>query len=286
MVRRLSSGWSGHGAAAAGHAGAVGLVVLALYGCWFGVADRFAVFLYGHLGATPFDAETRSRYWMAGLVAAGIVLAGYGGANWCLGRVAALCRRGYRPPAWQRVWLLAAPLTAGGVVAITTTVNAPTLPLRDALFSALAALVGLALALPFGEWAASRPVETAWALVHGLGMVPVLGLGYAPERATAGWLTSTRLAWAVAAGALIVSALWLGLLSVLRWWRKVPGPHWIELLWVGFAWMYLLGPLAHHLLATPPSYRYISVAANFFSRRLVVQGAVWLVATALALGAA
>ena len=55
---------------AALHALPIAVFVLGLYGYWFGIADRYAVFLYEHLGATPFDAVTRSRYWMAGLVAA------------------------------------------------------------------------------------------------------------------------------------------------------------------------------------------------------------------------
>ena len=36
-------------------------------------------------------------------------------------------------------------------------------------------------------------------------------------------------------------------------------------------WSYLLGPLAQHLLMTPPAYRYISVADNFFASTLAVQ---------------
>ena len=49
---------------------------------WFAVADRYAVFLYEHLGATPFDAVTGSRYWMAGLIANGFVLVLYTATMW------------------------------------------------------------------------------------------------------------------------------------------------------------------------------------------------------------
>jgi len=45
--------------------------VLALFYYWFVVANRYVIFLYMHLDATPFDERTRSRYWMAGLVATG-----------------------------------------------------------------------------------------------------------------------------------------------------------------------------------------------------------------------
>ena len=59
------------------HAVPISLFVLGISYYWFAVADRYAIFLYGHLGATPFDEVTSSRYWMGGLVAAGFVLLGY-----------------------------------------------------------------------------------------------------------------------------------------------------------------------------------------------------------------
>jgi len=37
------------------HAVPISLFVLGLFYYWFDVADRYAIFLYGHLGATPFD---------------------------------------------------------------------------------------------------------------------------------------------------------------------------------------------------------------------------------------
>ena len=43
---------------------------------WFAVANRYVIFLHAHLDATPFDDVTRSRYWIAGLVASGIVMVG------------------------------------------------------------------------------------------------------------------------------------------------------------------------------------------------------------------
>lgn len=46
---------------AALHATPVAVLVLGLFYHWFAVADRYAVFLYDHLGATPFDAITSSR---------------------------------------------------------------------------------------------------------------------------------------------------------------------------------------------------------------------------------
>jgi len=141
------------------HAIAVTACVLGLFYYWFALADRYAVFLYGHLGATPFDAGTSSRYWMAGLVAAGVVLVVYAVANWVPGRLARAMRTRYDPPPWQRVWLLSAVPVAIGVVAITTRLNAPVLPTAVALSCVLTALSGLALALPAGGMAAHAPAR-------------------------------------------------------------------------------------------------------------------------------
>ena len=110
------------------------LFVLGLFYYWFAVADRYAIFLYGHTApgiplAQPFDAMTRSRYWMAGLVAAGAVMVIYIVFNWFLGRLAIRRGQHYRPPAWWRVWVLCALPLIIGIPAITMTRNTPTLPL-------------------------------------------------------------------------------------------------------------------------------------------------------------
>ena len=94
------------------HALPVSALMLALYGYWFGIADRYRVFLYAHNGATPFDSVTGSRYWMAGLVAAGVVLVLYTGVNWLAGRAASWRGRRYALPDWRRVWILDTPISA------------------------------------------------------------------------------------------------------------------------------------------------------------------------------
>ena len=37
------------------HAAPITLFILALFYKWFALDDHYAVFLYGHLNATPFD---------------------------------------------------------------------------------------------------------------------------------------------------------------------------------------------------------------------------------------
>lgn len=156
------------------HAAPVSAVMLGLFYRWFAIAERYAIFLYGHLGATPFDRVTRSRCWMAGLVAAGIVMVAYGLANWALGRVARLRNQASVPPAWRRVWALCAPALTVGIPLITTRANDPTLPLTDAVVCVVAALVGLVFALMPGAVAAARPADLVWTAVHGAGLMPAL----------------------------------------------------------------------------------------------------------------
>ncbi len=64
------------------YAAPVSSFVLGLFYYGFGVADRYAVFLYDHLGAGPFHGRTVNRYWMSGLVASGAELVLYAIANW------------------------------------------------------------------------------------------------------------------------------------------------------------------------------------------------------------
>jgi len=73
-------------------------MILSLFVYWFGVANRYIVFLY-ELGAGPFDPPTVSRYWMSGLVASGVVLVFYTYGNWVWGRVRGIQGRRYLPPA-------------------------------------------------------------------------------------------------------------------------------------------------------------------------------------------
>lgn len=270
--------------AALPHALAVTLFVLGLMLYWFGVADRYAVFLYGHLGATPFDAVTSSRYWMSGLVAAGTVLALYGGFGFVAGQLDAAGVVEYRAPRWQPVWLWCAAPAALGVMAITMTANAPTLTLRLALATALATVAGLAPALAAGEWAARRPLELALLALDGVGLVLVLVLLRAVELPGRGLKVETGTAWLVAGTSLFAAVVWLGGTTLLRRGLRRPGGDAAAILAAGAAWSYLVLPLAHHLLATPRGFRYISAASNFFALSPWLEAVALLTALLIALG--
>ena len=257
----------------------ISLCVLGLFIYWFAIADRYTIFLYGHTApgiplAQPFDAMTRSRYWMAGLVAAGAVMVIYTAVNWILGRIADRRRQNYHPPAWWRVWTLCAlPLTIG-IPAITMTRNTPTLPLGLAAACVIVTLAGLTLALLPCEWAARRPVDLIWLAFDGLGLMPILLLLRSVELPGRGVSVSMPLAVLFAFGGLLAGLIWRGIMSALRAWQRKAPPPAGALLAAGLCLSYLLLPLVHHLFATPPGYRYISTASNFFAFNPVLQLAV------------
>jgi hypothetical protein len=267
------------------------LFILGLFTYWFAVANRYSIFLYGHIAdgiprAQPFDPMTASRYWMSGLVATGAVMVLYVMANWLRGRLAAHHQRQFVPSDWWRVWLLCAlPITIC-VPAITMTLNWPTLPAPLALACVVATLFGLALALLPGRWAAIRPVDLMWLAVDGIGLMPALLLLRVVELPDRGMSLDRATVWLIGGGGLLIGFLWLIGMSLLRIWRRRTTPAAGTLWLAGVALSYLLLPLAHHLLATPPSYRYISAASNFFAFSWQLQLLALVVAAALSVATA
>ena len=77
------------------------------------------------------------------------------------------------------------------------TVNWPTLPLFNAMECVPATLLGLALALAPGAWAARRHMALAWLTMDGFGLMPVLLLLWAIELPGRG-LISAPVAYGVA----------------------------------------------------------------------------------------
>ena len=263
----------------------VTLIILGLFYYWFAVADRYVIFLYGHLGATPFDAVTSGRYWMSGLVACGAVMVVYTAANWLLGRVTAWRGRDYRPPPWWQIWALCVPPLVVGLPIITMTLDWPTLPFPNAAACVTATLIGLALALAPGAWAARRPLDLVWLVLNGLGLMPSLLLLRAIELPGRG-LVSAPTAYLVALGGTFAGAAWLVVMTGLRRWRRRPRPGAGAVFVAGLCLSYLLMPLVHHLLFTPSAYRYISAASNFFAFNVGVQLLAFSVAAMLAIGIA
>lgn len=250
-----------------------GLILVLIY-YWFAIADRYAIFLYGHLGATPFDAITSSRYWMSGLVAAGGVLVLYTIGNMFFGYWTRRRGQHYQAPPWYQVWLWSVPVLGIGIPAITMTANSPTLPFGLALTCSMVTLIGLALALLPGRYAVDQPIRLAWLAVDGLGLLPLIMTLPALELPARGIL-SVQAVWLINGGSVIVTLGWLWLIGRLRRRYKQKRPTLRERLIASSCWGYLLMPLTHHLLATPPNYRYITAAGNFFASNPLLQLAIW-----------
>jgi hypothetical protein len=211
------------------------------------------------------------------------VMVAYTIANWLLGRIASRRGLAHSPPVWWRVWALCAPALLIGIALITMTANRPTLPLANATACVVATLVGLALALMPGSLAAQRPRDLGWLALDGAGLMPALLLLRAIELPGRG-LVSTPVAFLAAVGGTLAGAIWLGAVTGLRVLRHRSPPGAGALFVSGLCLSYLLMPLAHHLLATPRGYRYISTASNFFAFDASIQLMAFAVAAALALG--
>jgi len=264
--------------------------VLALFYRWFAVADRYVIFLYCHdMGplvpdTAPFSFVTASRYWVAGLVASGVVLVFYATFTWVWRRIDARRRVArYRPPTWWRVWAICAVCFVIGIPAITMTVNAPTLPLGNAVQVTVVTVIGVALALAAAQWMVDRPLPAIVLLAadgFGLMFFP-LNLVILEERANPTWL------WMMVV-MLVIGVFWLGGMTLVRtlWARKfiVSGR---ELFVAEACVSYLLMPLVHHVaVGTLEGYFYISNSDNFFSESIALQIGVWIVSAGVAFGVA
>ncbi len=276
--RRERAAWHG----AISHAIPISLFVLLLLYYWFAAANRYIIFLYDHLGAQPFDRVTSSRYWMAGLVAAGMVMVLYTVTAWALARV-----RGpsFQVPLWNHVWALAAPPLIIGIPIITMSLNQPVLTPGLAAACTAAALIGLALALVPAGWAAARPAELVWLGADGLALVPVLltmpalGLGGKTLNLPFG---EVPIGWLVVIS-LVGGIFWLAVMTAMRRIAGMPMPGLFPVLLASFALHYLLLPVMHHFYRWKTLY--ISASDNFFARSVWLQLATWLVALLMAAGA-
>ncbi len=263
------------------------LFVSGLFYYWFAVANRYEVFLYGHAatgipGAQPFDAMTSSRYWMAGLVATGAVMVLFTAVSGLVGLVGRWRHVDLRPPVWWKIWLLCAIPLMVVIPLITMTANDPTLPFELASMTAVVATAGLAIALMPGSRAWQRPGDLFWLAFDGLGLMPAMLLLRAIELPGRGLSVTLQVALLFALGGTLAGILWLGAMTCLRARRRKPAPTASALFIAGLGLSYLLMPLVHHLLMTTSSYRYITVASNFFAFDFRLQLAVFAVAAGIA----
>lgn len=253
-------------------------LILALFTYWFTFADRYVVFLYFHdMGprvpdTAPFSRVTASRYWMAGLVAAGLVMLLYVSVNWLLGRLS----KHSHAPLWWRVWLVAGLPLILGIPAITMYANEPVLPWTLAVVVMLITLAGLSLAFLPGELAARKPAQLFWLAADGWGLALIL-LTLLHMKDLRLWLSMGG-SWPLTMGLLLMlfGLAWLLLLSIIRAWLYIPVDGSIRFILAGCCVTYLLLPFVHHTLGTD-GYFYLTNSDNFFARSWGVQLFAWLV---------
>jgi hypothetical protein len=263
---------------------AVGLI-LALFAYWFAFANRYVVFLYFHeMGprvpdTAPFSRVTTSRYWMAGLVAAGAVMLLYVSANWLLGR---LSKRAHAP-LWGRVWLVASLPLLLGIPAITMHAHEPVLPWTLSMMVTMITLAGLLLAFLPGEMAVRRPAQLLWLAADGWGLALILLT--LPLMEDFGLWLSMGSSWPLNMSLLLMlfGLAWLLFLSIVRAWLYIPVDGSVLLFLAGCCVTYLLLPFVHYTLGSD-GYFYLTNSDNFFARRWVVQLLAWMVTVFIAWG--
>lgn len=268
-----------------------GLVVWLFY-TWFGVLDRYQVFLYFHdMGAgfdtSPFGRVTVSRYWMSGLVAGGAVMVAYAAALLVLGRVC----KGFRAPVWWRLWVLCACPLAIAIPVIVMTVNDPVLPLINAAQVTAMTLLGLALALYSSQTAARQPAAYLLLMIDGVALAGLL-MSLKELEDVNDWLAQGRAQFLSALGFGLAAGLGLLVtMTLLRWWRRLQPPEATAWYAAGLAVHYLFLPLYHLAWCSdlgcwtdPGYYIYISDSDNYFARSSLLQVGVWLALALLVLG--
>jgi hypothetical protein len=202
---------------------------------------------------------------MTGLVASGVVLGAY--------LLPALIWRG-RCPAWRRVWAWSALPVAVGIWVITVLLGRPPIAAIDAALAMAATWAGLALAVWSATALATQPCRTLAAFVAGVPLAPFLTAAHAVELVGVAPSLTPALAWSMAVGSVL--AAWIGV-AVLVWlYRKlgIPSPSPRAILLGSLTVAYVLLPLVHFVLATPPAYKYITAADNFLARSWLLQAGI------------
>jgi hypothetical protein len=254
------------------------ILVLGFIYFWFGVANRYLIFLYDHdMGpvvpdTSPFSVETSGRYWMAALVASGIILVLYVGVNWVLGRLS----RGYQPPSFWMVWLACSIPLLIGIPAITMTTNQPVMMSENAIQITIAAWIGLLLAFPPGRMAAERPGELLILAMAGVGLMFLMLTGSGLQGAFRLLQGGRIYGFVLVAGALVVGFAFLIVSTGLYFWRQKQLPASPTVFVAGLTVSYLVMPLVHHLsVGLFEGYFYISSSSNFFANSIAWQIVVW-----------
>ncbi|MFH1119126.1 MAG: hypothetical protein V1775_04835 [Bacteroidota bacterium] len=243
------------------------LISMGVYIYLFGFADRNIVFLYGHMGLTPFDSMTAGRYWMAGFVLSGFLTLLY-----LIVRLAIRAVFRALDILWVAVvkylWL---PIFTG-VVVIMMTSGTPRLPFSIAISSALALLTGIMTGFSVADDLISDFRSGLAYMVTALGLVPFLLLFRVLELPEKG-IVETNVSIMIAILTLVAGFVWL-LVSFRVFRQQRPDP--VSVIKGALASGYVGLPVVHYLLATPPGIPYITSSDNFFADNMLLRVTNWL----------
>jgi hypothetical protein len=254
------------------HALLVTALVLGMLACWFLAADRSRIFLYGHLGAQPFDTVTTSRYWMSGLVVTGFLVPTYA----LLAVVARLRHRDWLPDPLMTTYYSALPLAAG-VILIASIWGRPAIAYTTSALLWLALISGIYLALWFAQQIRYAGRHVVLLILDGCAIIPELLLFHALELPGRGLQVSAEVLVLSAVSSVLFGLLWLMAMTYVYRRMHQPSGTTGNIICAGLTGFVLLTTL-HYLLATPPGYKYISTGGNFFAGNILLQLATWAVA--------
>lgn len=245
----------------------VTVISLGIYFYLFGCADRKIVFLYEHLGLTPFDRMTRGRYWMTGLVLSGFMTILY-----LITRL--ILRFTIKPEkiSWEKIVKFSLIPLIIGVVLIIMTLGEPKLTFLIAISSVLALIIGISIGFSVIDDLIKDYRPTIIYLIFGLGLVPFLLLFRAlelPEKGILAMNTSILV---------IVISIVGGFFWLLISYRifKHNRPRLTNVIKGTLAIGYIGLPLLHYLIATPKGIPYITASENFFAENMILRITNWI----------
>jgi hypothetical protein len=257
-----------------------GGILFLLYYYWFQVADRGIVFLYGHMGAEPFDQVTTSRYWMTGLIACGILFLVYTLALFLTKKI----HSAYRIPDWR---VVAAVISACAVIVVpacTLIGTEPHLPYVLVGITAAVLILGIWIGIYLSHRVLTKPGQMMWVGIESWGVVPPLLLIHAIEIPSMNPAVSGPFIYALAGMSIVFQIGWLSITCYERRVKKLPKPNWSHIYLTGLFISYTILPLVHYLCMTPLEIKYITTAQNFFSLNLPLQAAVFLIPAGITWG--
>lgn len=251
-------------------AGEITIAILILLFVWivytwlFMYADRKIVFLYDHLGSTPFDSITSGRYWMAGLLLSGFISVFYYTVRLAAGSDIEV--------SWQGVMKkITIPLFVG-IIFIMMTMGSPKMPLLIAISSATATTIGLCIGLSVADDLMTHLLKTIAATAIGSGFVPFLILFRVLELPSNGIVTLNLAIWIVVLSVL-AGFIWLW---IATYFFRIYAPSRFQILKGILFLAYLVLPVIHYLFATPKGIPYITSSSNFFANNILLRFINWI----------